>query len=218
MRLNIGWLVTVVFASIPAIAKDGIPASLQDKGQHAVQAVRNFSVGSPEGTGLNYSVTCHAKLIDPFFGYLSDDKYFAEKFPVNLICYHDDGIVQRGWARFDAASQTWQPNLDPEEKAQLKGAFHFYPLQAANKSGWAVTVDDMTGDENGRRRTLHYCLLNPPKALCGNGDVGYLKDGRKGDLTEYALRILRSIEFLPDDPTTADGQAAPAAPESSAAK
>lgn len=46
---------------------------------------------------------------------------------------------------------------------------------------------------------------DPPKALCGYGDVGYLKDGRKGDLTDYALRILRSIEFLPDETQTAEG-------------
>ena len=119
---------------------------------------------------------------------------------LGLICYRDDdGTVQRGWARFDSASQAWKPNLDPEEEKQLKGAFHFYPLQAANRSGWAVTVNDINGDESTRHRTLHYCLINPPKAICGHGDVGYLKDGRKGDLTDYALKILRSIEFLPDE-------------------
>ena len=199
------WYFVVALVSVSAIAKDDAPASLRDTGRQAVQAVREFSVTSPEGTGLDYSVMCHGKLVDPFFSYLTDAQYFAAKFPVNLVCYRDDdGTVQRGWARFDSANQVWKPNLDPAEEKQLKGVFHFYPLQAANRSGWAVTVNDISGDESIRRRTLHYCLINPPKAICGHGDVGYLKDGRKGDLTDYALKILRSIEFLPDESSTSE--------------
>lgn len=155
-----------ILASTPVGAQDSFPAALRDKAKKTLQTTRQFSVNSPEGTGLSYSVTCRGKLVDPFFGYLTDDQYFATKFPVNLTCYREDeGTAQRGWARFDATSQTWQPNLDPEEAEQLKGAFRFYPLQAVNRSGWAVTVDDISGDENARRRTLHYCLTNPPKAL-----------------------------------------------------
>jgi len=62
------------------------------------------------------------------------------------------------------------------------------------------TIDDAIGDEDGRQRHLHYCLIKPPKALCGNDDMGYLNAGKKGDLTPYALQILRSIEFIDDVP------------------
>ncbi|MCK9194185.1 MAG: hypothetical protein M0P19_09975, partial [Nevskia sp.] len=66
--------------------------------------------------------------------------------------------------------------------------------------GWAVTVDDTIGEERNRGRRLHYCLIHQPKALCGTGDMGYLSDFPKGDLTAYSLKILSSIEFIDDEP------------------
>ena len=33
-----------------------------------------------------------------------------------------------------------------------------------------------------------------------NGDMGYLRNGKKWDLTPYALQILRSIDFSDDAP------------------
>jgi len=89
------------------------------------------------------------------------------------------------------------------EKRTLDRAVHFFELRAVNAQGYAYTQDDINGDEDSRMRRLHYCLIHPPKALCGDGDIGYLNDGRKGDLTHYSLQILRSIEFIDDAaPTT----------------
>jgi hypothetical protein len=73
-----------------------------------------------------------------------------------------------------------------------------YDLQTPNAHGWAETTEGITGDEKGRRRTLSFCLFHPPKAICGLGTVAQLADGPKGDLTQHALRIIQSIEFLPD--------------------
>jgi len=46
---------------------------------------------------------------------------------------------------------------------------------------------------------MGFCLINEPKALCGEGGVGYPTDSPKNDLTERVLEIIRTIEFLPDE-------------------
>lgn len=223
----------IILASVSVGAQDNLPAALRDKAQKPIQTTRQFSVNSPEGAGLSYSVTCRGKLVDPFFGYLTDDQYFATKFPVNLTCYRDDDEQTTfPVVRFNKEIKQWIKDTsewekeaiesaDPEHRKFLRKLINttvIYDLRAVNKQGWAMTQEDLTGDESTRRRTLHYCLINPPKALCGYGDVGYLKDGRKGDLTDYALKILRSIEFPPEEPAAADSGTAPDAPESGGAK
>ncbi|GIX23872.1 MAG: hypothetical protein KatS3mg122_1103 [Caldimonas sp.] len=102
--------------------------------------------------------------------------------------------------------------LDPEFKRTLDRAVRFFELRSVNATGYAVTQDDVIGDERGRRRVLDYCLFHKAKAVCSSFDtrMGYVPDIRrnpKNDLTPYALKILRSIEFI-DDATT---PAAPAA-------
>ncbi|KAF0843984.1 hypothetical protein FNL37_1419 [Methylovorus glucosotrophus] len=74
-----------------------------------------------------------------------------------------------------------------------------FEVNAVNSKGWVMTQKDITGEENGRRHSLMFCLVRPPKALCGDGVTGYLIDP-KSDLTKRALEIIRTIEFLPDVP------------------
>lgn len=71
-------------------------------------------------------------------------------------------------------------------------------VRAVNSQGWVMTQEDTIGDERWRKRTMSFCLLHPPKAICGVGVVSMLSDGPKGDLTQHALKIIQSIEFLPD--------------------
>ena len=59
---------------------------------------------------------------------------------------------------------------------------------------------------------MNFCLFNSQGTICGYGVVGMLRDGRKGDLTPHALKIIRSIEFLPDEPQPQSAE--PPAPSS----
>ncbi|MGJ7528435.1 hypothetical protein [Variovorax sp. GB1P17] len=79
-------------------------------------------------------------------------------------------------------------------------------LKATNSSGYAIIDSTQTdagtlpGKSDMRAQgagpvLLSFCLVRPPKALCGEGHVGQRQDGLKGDLTPYALKIIRSIEF-----------------------
>lgn len=205
----------LVLASSSAFSLDRPPQPLRDKGKKSIQLAREFSTHSPVGTGLGYSISCHAKLIDSFFGYLSDDQFFAQKMPFNLVCYRDNDD-QTTWTilRFDENKKAWVKDTgiwekeaaeaeDASKKDHLRKLIRttkVYDLKSVNSHGWVLTQEDLIGDERNRTRHLTYCLIYPPKALCGEGDMGNLKDGSKADLTEYALKILRSIEFLDDEP------------------
>ncbi len=85
-----------------------------------------------------------------------------------------------------------------EELKVLDKAIRVLNLKAANATGYASIEEATTGDEFGRERRMIFCLFHPPKAICGGGVVGVLRDGSKGDLTQHALKIIQSIEFLPD--------------------
>jgi hypothetical protein len=205
------WTVAFVLASSCTFAADHPPKIFQDKGKKSLHLEREFLTRSPVGTGLGYSISCHAKLLDSFFGYLDDAQFFTRKLPFNLVCYaSNDSIVGGGAISRDAKSGKWVRNVSKlvkssgvdwtsEEIREQEMAIRVYSLKIVNAEGYAYTIDDLTGDEKERRRLLRYCLIRPPKALCGQGEMGYLKDGPKADLTEYALRILRSIEFLEDE-------------------
>lgn len=206
-------LLAVTAVCISASAVDLPPAPLRDKGRIPADAVRQYEIPgflNGHATGL----TCPIRFIDPYFGYLSSPSYEAEhKAPIGMRCFDsDDGTVRHGWAKFEEAQQRWQVSLPPEDEELFAGKTRIYQLTNSNASGWVVTIDDATGEEFGRRRMLHYCLIHPPKALCGSGEMGYIEDIRrhpKNDLTPYALKILRSIEFL-DEPGKPDGAASPA--------
>ncbi|MBS0429917.1 MAG: hypothetical protein JSR41_21755 [Proteobacteria bacterium] len=111
---------------------------------------------------------------------------------------------------YDQGSKTWikdVPTLrrelakssdysDPKFLAQTVATIRTYDIKTPNAQGWADTGDDLTGEDEKRRRTMSFCVYHANKALCGLGNVAYLHDGRKGDLTSEALKIIRSIEFL----------------------
>lgn len=100
--------------------------------------------------------------------------------------------------------------MDPNYRKLRRDALRAYTLQSINAHGFAFTEEDVTGDERWRIRFLDYCLFHAEMALCGRGEVGYVADGPKGDLTDYVLQILRSIEFLPTPPPTPPSMAASA--------
>ena len=114
---------------------------------------------------------------------------------------------------FDPQTNTWTKDvakrvkafgfeMSPQEYQRIYAeedmAIRVYNVTAQNAKGFASTVDDMMGDERKRKKEMRFCLYHPPKALCGIGVVGYLAEGPRSDLTQRALEIIRSIEFLPD--------------------
>ncbi|GIX23871.1 MAG: hypothetical protein KatS3mg122_1102 [Caldimonas sp.] len=135
---------------------------------------------------------------------------YIEPFYLRFICYDADSeVVTQGWGK-RASSGEWVASVSPSDEPLFKGALRAHQVHSVNASGWAVAVDDVIGDERYRLRRLYYCVIHEPKAVCGHSEMGLLPDIRrnpKNDLTPYALKILRSIEFI-DDATT---PAAPAA-------
>lgn len=121
----------------------------------------------------------------------------------------DDPVMTGGLTRFDQTTGRWEKDLDArfgpmsaEDRKVLDKATQVWNIQAANSTGYAAIEEDTTGDEELRQRILYFCLFRLSKAICGGGDVGMLREGRKGDLTPHALKIIRSVEFLPDEPLT----------------
>jgi hypothetical protein len=225
------WVVdffSLMLVSSAVFASDLPPQHFRDERSKPIQVSRTFSTQSPTGTGLPYSISCHAKLVDSFFGYLDDEQFFSRKMPFNLVCYPEtDEQTAFPVVRFDKEKNKWVKDAtawekEADESTDLDHRKHLqklikttvvYDIQAVNSQGWAMTQEDLIGDESIRRRMLHYCLIHSPKALCGEGEVGYLKDGRKGDLTDYALKILRSIEFLEDEPPAPEATAPATQPQ-----
>lgn len=128
----------------------------------------------------------------------------------------NDSSATGGLAKLNDKTGLWEKNLDGwfeppppigEERRELDKATRVLNIQATNSKGYAGIREDTTGEEDRRVRGFSFCLFHPPSAICGYGVVGMLRDGRKGDLTPHALKIIQSIEFLPDEP-----QAHPAEP------
>ncbi len=141
---------------------------------------------------------------------------YEDVFGLRFSCFDiSNEVVQSGWATKNTDG-SWRLNLSPHDKTYYKpGNIAIHEVATPNASGWAVHVDDMIGDERARRRRLFYCVTHEEKAVCGNSFMGYLPEihrHSKNDLTPYALRILRSIEFLDDTAGSVPPVAAPSLP------
>jgi len=188
--------------------------SLRDKNEKTVSVTRILRI--PHLKSISGSRACDIKFTDPHFGYLKDSTYFLEKLLINFTCYAaDDGIVGSGAVRFDSERNEWVRDIEKRITANygtwstseimkmrrdFARAIQVYPLKTTDASGYAYTEDDTTGDAQWHRRTLNFCLIKPPKALCGGNFNGYYVDNKETDLTPYFLQILRSIEFIDDMP------------------
>ena len=213
--------------STDVVAVDQVPRALADHGKLSQKRVRHYR---PKEfiDGKRTGFDCPIALTDPFFGYLSDSAYLVnEKLPFILGCYHvNEKLFIGAPVQFDESKKQWVkrvenavpfrgPDFTPDEVKKLDKAIRVYNLESVNATGYAFTEDEQTGEESGRSRVLHYCLVRAQKALCGQGEMGYVQDIRRhpqNDLTNYTLRILRSIEFIdePDVPALAASAAASA--------
>jgi len=215
-------IVAALAACISAAAAiDSPPPNLLDKGRTPVSIERQYDIpGFVDGRAT--SSTCPIRFTDPYFGYLPEETYDIDhKAPVSMQCFDPKAnVIGDDPVRYDEQSKRWkrdmqrffdaQVSFEPDTKKRYDKATHFFELTAKNSQGFAFTQDDLIGEERGRRRMLRYCLFHPPKVLCGDGEMGYVQDIKrhpKNDLTSYALKILRSIEFL-DESASAPGSAA----------
>lgn len=212
MRFQTWLLLAAVVATGGAFAKDLPPWPLRDQGKVYVAKTRQFNFKDYRPIGIEHSVPCRVRFVDPYFGYLDDATYYRlGKMPLQSNCYDmktanllgsapvrfDEG--QQRWVRYIGnALKRWGNDLRPDEVRAIDESIQVYSLNNANSKGFAYTEDPWTGDESGRTRTLDYCLFHGEVALCGHGEVGALVDGRRGDLSSYVLQMLRSIEFIED--------------------
>jgi len=122
----------------------------------------------------------------------------------SLRCLDTEGLHTSSLAKFNSATNQWEKDLDgrfgemtADERVMLDSTTKLINISAVNARGYAAIEDDTIGEETSRQRRVSFCLLHEPKSICGGGFVGMLNDP-KSDLTEHALDILRTIEFLPD--------------------
>ncbi|MFL9927374.1 hypothetical protein PQR62_24080 [Herbaspirillum lusitanum] len=130
---------------------------------------------------------------------------------VNMMCFNitDLHFPRDTSVRFDENTQTWKKDFSErdyvnsaENRRRLNAASRVYTIHAKNSTGYVYTENDLTGEESRRDRNMSFCLLRPPKALCGNGIVMRLSDP-KSDTLPYVFQILKSMEFIEDAPETA---------------
>ncbi|GIX24420.1 MAG: hypothetical protein KatS3mg122_3232 [Caldimonas sp.] len=154
-------------------------------------------------------------------------KTYIEPLYLRFFCHDADpeALSEGDPLSYDASTHTWRKDMeklyglyvDPDRafKKKLDQAVRIYEMKSVNAQGFAYTLDDVTGEESTRRRVLHYCLFRDKKAVCSGWDtrMGYLPEIRRHparDLTPYALRILRSIEFVDEAPQAAPTASQPA--------
>ena len=189
---------------------------------YAQSPVKRVSPKPETPTVANLGPGCRLQLMIPKgvtlnVGYQKDEgaagfeienlRYFLGNFDFGFTCYRaENARVKAGWA-IPKPGGGWQPNIDSSITQLISfNAFQYYDLTSINTQGWAITYDDISGDERFRRRVLSYCLICEPKAICGQDFMGYLPDiqrNKRADLTPHALEVLRSIEFLEDAPPPA---------------
>jgi hypothetical protein len=208
-----------------AKAEAPIPPQLREKGMKSVSVRRTLSFPDLSQYSPG-TVACTISFSDFYFGYLRDEKFYRlNKWPFSSACYKAtdpdpskpnlaDGLS----VNFDVNANRWVKDrsrfeahlraqgMEEEWVKKYADADRFYELATQTAKGFAMTRDDVIGDESRRERHLHYCLIREPKAICGQGVMGTLKDIKKRpktDLTPYALQILRTVEFVDDDSSTA---------------
>jgi hypothetical protein len=218
-------------SALAAQAPDLPPLPLRDKGREPIRVVRQYDIPHEKPNGGFSGQVCPIRFVDPYFGYLSQEEYGVEqREPVGIQCYDSDNRpYQDAPVRLDKEAGKWvrdmsgyyerayadSSSLTSAERSATEKSIHVFSVTSVNARGFAVSQDDIMGEPRRRIRHFYYCLIKPPKALCGDGQVGQLANP-KTDLTAYALQIIRSIEFLDDAPVAAQAASAASAPDAAA--
>jgi hypothetical protein len=113
-------------------------------------------------------------------------------------------------AKYNRQTKQWEKHLDswfspgdlidPESRVDADKETRLINIHAVNSRGYAQLTYQSFGEERFRLRQMYFCLFRSERALCGHGNVAYLGDGARGDLTPHVLKILESVKFLDDVP------------------
>ncbi|MET3496976.1 hypothetical protein [Variovorax boronicumulans] len=165
-----------------------------------------------------------AKKILPDSGHLKSVPFvplFLEELKINWVCISSDDsrVGFHGIAILNPYTKKW--TLDWSRifgsagtKREDRWLYQWFSkkykiiqLSSSNANGYAIFDSTQTEagsipdelDKEGQNSgpvLLSFCIVRPPKALCGNGHLGQKQDDPAGDLISYALKVIRGIEFV----------------------
>lgn len=134
-----------------------------------------------------------------------------------LDCLEEnDGQVTSGFALLNPETGMWGKNLTPsflsessaeERPKELNTVVSILNIKAVNTQGYVVVVEKSAGFKK-RQRELSFCLFRSPKAVCGFTHFVMPREGSEGDLTQHAIDMIQSIEFVEDESEVDQSQAA----------
>lgn len=161
--------------------------------------------------------SCPIRIIDPYGGRLDEGGYDVDRLPhqktgigdftLSLECLdlNDANLIgPYVLARYSEAQKKWVADysvLSARDRALLEPVTKRFLLNSVNSSGIGATQDAINGDPATRSRSLGFCLRHPPLMLCGNVPTVAIPYRDKTGVMPYALKIIRSIEFV--DPPAA---------------
>lgn len=188
----------------------------EEKQKYIPIATSYFSeVDIPSFRENSESKNCHINILNPYNASIGGSGYRHAIIKNMKSVYNDLGFSficfdkssdnwQKGRAiQFDDKNKVWIKNInnrldasdDPDLANILDKVTEINNIKAKNSQGFAITEDDINGNEGIRRRMLDFCLIHINQVLCGNGRIMILSDP-KSNLLPYALEIIQSIEFV----------------------
>lgn len=158
------------------------------------------------------SHSCAIRFNDPYGGWVSGNSYAVDGLPhkktgvgdfsISFACLSlADTYSIRDYtvARYDKQKGHWEPDfsgMSERDRKLLKPVTQWLSLKAGDSSGFGALQDMTNSDPKTRSRSLGFCLLHPPIALCGSTPVVAIPYYSKVGVTPNALRIIRSIAFV----------------------
>ncbi|MFL9927642.1 hypothetical protein PQR62_25450 [Herbaspirillum lusitanum] len=196
MRTNIlRFRISSIFLLLVSVQAVAFPKSIKR------EIIRNEQVANEmKGlTGVHYG-SCRVQFTDSISSEVDDFTYLTTKHPLKMDCYSsEEKLVNESWVKLNTRTGIWETHFsgNKRDRRLLEKKTKVYQIQAVNSQGYAVTVDDINGDPKTRDREMYFCLLRPPKAVCGNGPAMRLSKPETNILPQL-FELLRSVEFIDD--------------------
>ncbi|MDB6374261.1 hypothetical protein [Photorhabdus bodei] len=161
---------------------------------------------------------CNIKFQDLFYGTVSDEVYFKKYSPISSwVCLTAGEVFEAGYDTvysgnlgrdishypekvvYDYEHQRWVLEKDElYEKIEGKEpiSLNFHLISSKNAKGYAVFDNYIFIGNAYAKKGLYFCMVHDYSALCGWGDMIHEENGKKIDLTPYALKLIESISFI----------------------
>ncbi|WP_434526441.1 hypothetical protein [Photorhabdus asymbiotica] len=154
-----------------------------------------------------------------FYGPGSDDEvYFKEQSPISFWVYliagevfdagYDTvyaGHLGRNVSRYpekviyDYEHQRWllvKDGLYEKIEGERPMSLNLHIILSKNATGYVVFNNYIFIGDSYAKKGLYFCMVHEYSALCGWGDMIREENGKKIDLTPYALKLIESIVFI----------------------